>query len=187
MNIVKKSPTLKGTRVTLRNIIPEIDNKAFFTIFQEPHIHLWTGNNIPENEGETYELLKKYRDLEGLISWAIISNNSNELIGTYWIAPVEVNGNMIITAEDQRIGKSFWRKGYTKEARKLIYDFAFFELGVNEIHAQAWEDNTNSCLSMENAGFTLFKTELKVFPKRNEELTENHYVLTKQDWIKKFI
>jgi len=184
MKRFQESPTLKGKKVTLRNIKPDIDNQQFYKIFLEPDMHLWTGNKIPKDEFETYQILCKYRDLDGVIAWSIISNDTQDFIGTYWIAPNYYEGKKIVT-EAQRIGKNYWRKGYTKDARKLIYDFVFFELDIEEVHAGAWKDNVNSCKSMENIGFKLFTSERKVFQKRNEELIENHYILTKQNWIMK--
>jgi hypothetical protein len=59
MKNFQESPTLKGKRVTLRNINPDIDNQQFYKIFLEPDMHLWTGNNIPKDEFETY------RDVQG--------------------------------------------------------------------------------------------------------------------------
>lgn len=179
----KDAPILKGKSITLRNIKPEIDNLSFYKMFLDPDMHLWTGNVIPNNELETFELLCRYRDLDGLISWSIIKTNTQEFIGTYWIAPYELEGKWIITAEAQRIGKQYWRGGYTKEARNLIYEFAFFKLDMEEIHGIAWKNNINSCKSMESMGFELFKSDKKLFSKRNQELIENHYILTKKKWI----
>lgn len=184
MKSLQESPKLQGNRVTLRNINPEIDNQQFYKIFLEPDMHLWTGNKIPKDEFETYEILCKYRDLDEIIAWSIINNDTQDFIGTYWIAPNRYEGKRVVT-EAQRIGKKYWRKGYTKESRKLIYDFVFFELDIEEVHAWAWKDNINSCRSMENIGFKLFNSERKLFPKLDEELIENHYILTKQNWIKK--
>jgi hypothetical protein len=184
MKNFQESPTLKGKRVTLRNINPDIDNQQFYKIFLEPDMHLWTGNNIPKNEFETYQILCRYRDLVEVIAWSIINNDTQEFIGTYWIAPTHYEGKRIVT-EAQRIGKNYWRKGYTKDARKLIYDFVFFELDIEEVHAGAWRENVNSCESMKNIGFELYNTERKLFPKLNEELIENHYILTKHNWIMK--
>lgn len=182
-NHLKNAPILKGTRLTLRNINPELDNPPFYQMFLEPEMHLWTGNYVPKNKLETFDLLCKYRDLDGLISWSITTTDRQEFIGTYWIAPVELEGKIIVTAEAQRIGKRYWRSGYTKEARQLIYDFAFFELDIEEIHAGAWKENINSCKSMEDIGFELFKSDKKLFPKRNEEFIQNHYILTKNKWM----
>jgi [ribosomal protein S5]-alanine N-acetyltransferase len=184
MKSFQESPTLIGKRVTLRNINPDIDNQQFYKIFLEPDMHLWTGNKLPKDEFETYQILSKYRDLDEVIAWSIISNETQNFIGTYWIAPNQFEGRRIVT-EAQRIGKNCWRKGYTRDARKLIYDFVFFELDIDEVHAGAWKDNVNSSKSMENIGFKLFKSERKLFVKRNEELIENHYILTKQNWIMK--
>jgi [ribosomal protein S5]-alanine N-acetyltransferase len=63
--------------------------------------------------------------------------------------------------------------------------WCFFELEIEEVHARAWKDNINSCKSMENIGYKLFDSKSKLFPKINEELIENHYILTKQNWIVK--
>ena len=71
---------------------------------------------------------------------------------------------------------------YTKEARKLVYDFAFNQLGVDEIHAQAWEKNENSCKSMERVGFKLVRQEERLFEKYGRFFQENHYCLTKETW-----
>ncbi|MBO8155845.1 MAG: GNAT family N-acetyltransferase [Bacillaceae bacterium] len=80
-----------------------------------------------KNVDEAKELLKNYRDNEDIISWSIYNIETGEFVGTYWIAPAETNGEMIIISEAQRIGKKFWRKGFTREARQLVYRFAFEE------------------------------------------------------------
>jgi hypothetical protein len=78
MNYFKEAPTLHGRRITLRNINPELDNPPFYKMFLEPDMNVWTGNNVPNNELETFELLCRYRDLDGLIAWAIIQNDTND-------------------------------------------------------------------------------------------------------------
>ncbi|OYD56325.1 hypothetical protein CGZ90_18365 [Fictibacillus aquaticus] len=181
---MKESPTLAGDKVTLRKIDPEKDKRDFYKMFKEADMHLWTGNKIFKNEEEAHNELKKYRDLEGLIAWALIKNETNQFIGTYWIAPAIIDGKKIISAEAQRIDKTYWRKGYTKEARKLVYDYAFHVLEVDEIYAQAWENNRNSCLSMEKAGFVLTDSVEREFSKYGERYIENHYVLKKRLWLK---
>ncbi|WNB91026.1 GNAT family N-acetyltransferase [Bacillus sp. NEB1478] len=178
----KEIPTLTGDIVTLRKIDPERDRAAFYKMFLEPDMHLWTGNRIFQNQTEAYEELRKYRDLDQLMAWAIIKNETQEFIGTYWVAPTVVEGKNIISAEAQRINKSHWRKGYTKASRHLVYEFVFTILEVEEVHAQAWENNINSCRSMEKAGFELIQSIAKPFEKYRETFKENHYVLKKSRW-----
>ncbi|WP_051348611.1 GNAT family N-acetyltransferase [Peribacillus kribbensis] len=78
------------------------------------------------------------------------------------------------------MGKPYWRKGFTQEARWLDYDFAFHQLMVEEIHAQAWEGNLNSCRSIEKSGFVLLESTGKIFPKMGQGHKECHCVLKKQ-------
>lgn len=183
MNYYIEPPTLIGDKIILRKINPEQDNEAFYEIFLDPQMHIWTGNMVPNSKNETYEQLIQYRDLDFLIAWAVIIRATNEFIGTYWVAPEMVDSKKIISTEAQRIGQKYWRKGYTKEARKLVYEFVFTKLEVEEVHAQAWKNNINSCLSMENIGFFLQASEKQYFSKRNEYYYQNHYILRKETWV----
>jgi RimJ/RimL family protein N-acetyltransferase len=85
----------------------------------------------------------------------------------------------------KELGNRIGERATLKEARNLVYDYVFFDLEVEEVHAQAWKGNHNSCYSMENAGFQLIEAIEKVFPKRQEWMSEHHYRLTKEDWEKR--
>nr|WP_242213593.1 GNAT family protein [Bacillus cereus group sp. BfR-BA-01383] len=110
---------------------------------------------------------------------------SKEMIGTYWISMPTVNENkkLIVTSEAQRIARKYWRTGVNREARNLIYNYLFLTLDVDEVHAQALDNNINSCRSMEQIGFKLEKQVKRLFPKYNEMFLENHYVLYKKGWL----
>ncbi len=54
---------------------------------------------------------------------------------------------------------------------------------MDEIRAQAWDNNINSCRSMEQIGFKLENQVKRLFPKYNELFLENHYVLFREDWF----
>lgn len=179
-----KIPILSGERITLRPIDTERDSFDWYEIMKDKQMHLWTGNTVPKDISETKHLLQLYKSHEDLIAWTIKENHSNKMIGTYWISvPCEQNSKKIITAEAQRIGRAYWRKGYTQEARKLVYDYAFLVLDVDEIYAQAWSNNINSCKSMESTGFKLYKTYEKFFSKYNKNFIQHEYVLSKENWI----
>lgn len=176
-------PVLEGERVLLRPLQPEQDGAIWFKAMQEPLMHGWTGNTVPENIEEVVALLESYKTHKELIAWAVVEKPCGQMIGTYWIwIPVLMGGQWVIQAEAQRIARPYWRSGYTGEARRLVYEFAFNHLQADEIHAAAWEDNRNSCLSMEKAGYVLLESYAKLNPKYDQELTENHYVLTKEAW-----
>ncbi|KXI53957.1 acetyltransferase [Bacillus cereus] len=178
-------PILDGATILLRPIDPEKDYKQWYEIMKDPVMHHWTGNTVPANADEIKKLLQKYKDLEDIISWSVILKNSGEMIGTYWIAvPKEDETNrLVIASEAQRIAHKFWRKGSTREARTLIYNYVFSTLKVVEVHAQAWDNNINSCRSMEKMGFKLESQIKRLFAKYNNIFIENHYVLYKEDWL----
>lgn len=100
INVKRNPPTLKGKLVTLRPISPENDCIPFYNIMLEPEMHVWTGNTVPKNIDEIKQLLQHYAQFEGVIAWAVVRNDTEEMIGTYWIAvPTNVGGKNIISAE----------------------------------------------------------------------------------------
>ncbi len=116
------------------------------------------------------------------MAWAIVMKQSKEMIGIYWISMPIMNENkkLIVTSEAQRIARKYWRTGVNREARNLIYNYIFLTLDVDEVYAQAWDKNINSCRSMEQIGFKLEKQVKRLFLKYNELFLENHYVLLKK-------
>lgn len=180
-------PILEGATILLRPVEPEKDYKQWYKVMEDPEMHQWTGNTVPVNADEIKQLLQKYKELEDMIAWSVILKNSGEMIGTYWITmPTEdENTRLVIASEAQRIARKFWRKGITREARILVYHYVFSILKVDEVHAQAWNNNMNSCRSMEKMGFQLEKQIQRLFTKYNQVFMENHYVLYKKDWLSK--
>lgn len=178
-------PILQGESITLRGINPELDSIVWYEVMKDSQMHQWTGNTVPSNIDETINMLRLYRDHEELSAWSIILKKSEEMIGTYWITkPIYDGKKLIIKDEAQRITRKYWRSGYTKEARSLVYNFVFNELNADEIHAHAWSNNINSCKSMENAGFNLIDSYERLFEKYNKIYKVNHYVLFKEKWLK---
>ena len=139
----------------------------------------------PKDSNEIKDLLHTYKNLKDIMAWAIVMKQSKEMIGTYWISMPIMNENkkLIVTSEAQRIARKYWRTGVNREARNLIYNYIFLTLDVDEVHAQAWDNNINSCRSMEQIGFKLEKQVKRLFLKYNELFLENHYVLLKKDWL----
>ena len=177
-------PILTGDNVILREIKTKIDSIIWYEVMKDSQMHTWTGNSVPSNISEIIELLTLYKNHEELIAWSVIDKKNEKMIGTYWITkPILDRGKLIIHDEAQRIARNYWRSGYTKEARKLVYNFAFNELNVDEIHAHAFSENINSCKSMENIGFKLINSYERLFQKYNKIFKVNHYVLLKDKWL----
>lgn len=149
---------------------------------QEPDMHRWTGNRVPDDIDEVRELLAGYNVHPDIMAWCIRDGQSGSMIGTYWLAVPYTSEGKRISVEAQRIAKPFWRTGRTIAARRLVHGYAFEDLAVEEIHASAWEQNVNSCRSMERAGFALVDVTPRFNPEYGKELNERHYVLTRDRW-----
>jgi RimJ/RimL family protein N-acetyltransferase len=179
-------PEMHSERILLREIISDGDSEEWFNIMKDPDMHLWTGNTVPESKEDIRVLLQNYKENENIIAWAVIDKKTNQIIGTYWIwVPLVKDNVRLIQTEAQRISKLYWRRGYTTEARKLVYNYAFQQLEVDEIHAGAWANNVSSCKSMEAYGFILLEVEKRLFKKYSKEYDENHYVLYRKVWENK--
>lgn len=177
---------LENEFVSLKPIDAERDSTPLYQIYLDKNMHLYTGNSVPKSKEEIYSLINNYENNEDIWAWAVYDKKTNEFIGTYWIAiPTLINGSNIITAEAQRIGTKYWRKGYTKAARRLLYDYCFNTLNVDAIYAQAWMDNKNSCISMEIAGFMCYEQVTRYYDKYKKDMLENHYILMKEVWRSK--
>lgn len=182
----KETPLLEGKDIILRPIDPEKDYKQWYKVMKDPEMHKWTGNTVPKNPEETKEMLQHYKELDHIIAWSMILKSTQEMIGTYWLAvPTTTEEGVVVTGDAQRIARKYWRTGITSQVRKLTYDYAFSRLRVDEIHASAWKDNTNSCRSMEKAGFVLLKQRERLFSKYEKVMIENIYTLRKKDWFNK--
>ena len=149
---------------------------------QEPDMHVWTGNRVPDDIDEVRELLAGYNTHPEIIAWCIRDGLSGAMVGTYWLAVPYTSQGKRISVDAQRIAKPFWRTGRTMAARRLVYRYAFENLAVEEIHASAWDHNVNSCRSMERAGYELVEVAARFNPKYGKELNERHYVLTRERW-----
>ncbi len=176
--------SLEGQLVTLRPIDVERDSPEWFEAMQEHEMHLWTGNNIPIDVDEVRDVvLATYANRSEIFAWCIKEYKTDTMVGIYWIGiPFMSDEHRLVTFDAQRIAKPFWRKGYTKEARSLVYQYAFTDLGVEEIRASAWELNANSCLSMESAGFELVRSYPRFNSKYDSELIEREYRLLREKW-----
>src|SRR6056297_1834851 len=182
----KNEPTFFSRKVLLRELDADKDTPQLYIIIKKPEIHEWLGTEIPKNVNEVRQSIEKYCKSSDLYSWAIVDINTRKTIGFYylWNPVQQIDGTMIIPAESQRLAKHCWRKGYMKEARKLIYNFAFNELKVEEIHAQVWKNNVNSIKSMEYCGFQKYKEVEKRILKYEKKYVECHYRLKKEFFLK---
>lgn len=176
-------PVLVGEKVRLRPLDYEKDYIAWYEVSQDEKMHLWVGNTVPETLEEVKELINvvypKY-----FIIWIIEDIKTTQVIGMMRISYPEKSEKGITAGDSQRLHSDYWRKGYMKEARELIYNYVFNVLKVDILYADVWEGNINSSKSLEHVGYKHFDTEEEYF-KKYDRLQSKLYYQLKPDWWNK--
>ena len=172
--------TLSNHCLTLCAIDVERDAPEWYIAMQEPDMHVWKGNRVPDDIDEVRELLLGYNSHPDIMVWCVRDGQSGSIVGTYWLAvPFTSEGNRI-SVDAQRMAKPLWRTGRTRVARRLVYRYAFEDLAIDAINASAWEGNVNSCQSMEATEFELVEVTSRFNAKCGQKL--NELTLTREQW-----
>ncbi len=179
-----KIPVLVGEKVRLRSFNSENDYNAWYQVSQDKKMHLWVGNTVPETLEEVKELIDIYLEAFFII-WMIEDIKTNQVIGMMRISHLERSEEGIKAGDSQRLHSNYWRKGYMKEARRLVYNYVFNELKVDILFADVWEGNTNSRKSLEYVGYKHFDTKQEYFKKYDRIQNKLYYNLNKSDWWSK--
>jgi RimJ/RimL family protein N-acetyltransferase len=151
-------PTLKGSLVELRPLLPE-DFDALFAAARDPL--LWQQH--PEPDRYKREVFEKFfnKAIESKGAFAIVDLKTQRIIGTsrYY--------NYSRERREVAIGytfveRAFWGGGYNPEAKELMLNHAF--RFVDRVYFEVGEANFRSRKAMENIGAKLVgRTELPLW------------------------
>lgn len=171
-------PILEGNKVMLRPIQKQ-DIKSWVELAKDEKMHKWVifPNTYEEIEAIFFELYPKI-----FLTWMIIEKKTSEVIGMMRISHPDYENGLKVAGDSQRLHSNYWRRGYMKESRFLVYNYVFNELDVDVLYADAWKDNINSCKSLESVGYQLIDTKLEHFKKQDKMFNKNYYKLTKEVW-----
>ena len=167
--------------MTLRPPEPIADAADYYEMNLDPEMHEWTGNCILESVAEAQSELQRFAGMDDISTWMILDNPTGRVVGRFFLC-LENRDGVRVVGEGNRIAKAFWRKGHNREARALLFQYAFGELQADRIETAAWEGNVNSLKSIESYGFRPDRDERKWNEKHSKTLTMRHYALTKEQW-----
>jgi len=178
-------PDLNGNLVLLRQLNIERDLIGYFNVSLDEKIHTWTGNSVPKDMYEIRELLSIY--INQMYVWTIFNKQNFEIIGIMRLSYPEVINGQITSGDSQRLHSSYWRLGYMKEARKLVYEFAYSNLKIKTLIADVWEGNINSLESLKSVGYKNFDKEEEYFNKQNKRIVKYYLKLNLKEWYKEYL
>ncbi|MDM8128666.1 GNAT family protein [Paraclostridium benzoelyticum] len=115
----------------------------------------------------------------------IILRYTQELIGIIRLGKPNQDKGLIVSGESQILHSNYWRKGHMKEVKKLLYNYAFDNLGIDILYADVWEGNTNSIKSLEASGYKLIEVQTDIFNKTGQIKEKYIYSFEKEDYLKR--
>ena len=107
---------------------------------------------LPEVEKLVREYISKYNNPD-FYRWAIIEKDSGECIGQIAFCRVYPDCN---TAEiEYCIGKSFWGRGYAREALQAVINYTFSQTDFTKLEAYHRIENTKSGRVLEKSAMEI--------------------------------
>jgi RimJ/RimL family protein N-acetyltransferase len=146
---------------------------------EEVFQYLLVGTSIVSYESEKEILLRLSKEHV----YGIIENENNTLIGN--VGLVSVN-HIHKTAEvGIFIGrKEYWGKGYGTEALKLLIDYSFRILGIENIMLKVFDYNVRAKKCYEKVGFKVIGERRKAHYYNNERHNDIYMDIIKEDFYK---
>ncbi len=104
---------------------------AYEGAFNDKEVQDWLDNQ-----------LRRYRE-DGFGLWAVILKQTGEMIGQCGLTMQDYNGEKVLEV-GYLFQKKFWHQGYASEAAIACKQYAFDELGANEVFSIIRDTNTAS-------------------------------------------
>lgn len=146
-------PTLAGEGIALRALV-EADVPALFDVFGDPEVMRYWSRAPFASADVAAEFLREIQDgfrTKRLFQWGITGPAGDTVVGTCTLFHVD--------REHRRcdvgfaLGRRFWGRGIASKALSLLLRFAFEELGVHRVEADADPRNERSLRLLERLGF----------------------------------
>ena len=148
-------PELSTERLQLRQLNFD-DKKAIFRLRSNREVNEFLDRETPKNlnqaEGFIQTCLDGFEN-ESQILWALVSQTSNQLIGTVALNNIDTENKFSTIAGE--INPDYQDEGYMSEAMKVVLDFAIMSLNLTTIEASIHHNNTAATALLEKFLFSL--------------------------------
>lgn len=150
---------LKGERVYLRALTKADATPVYASWLNDGDINKFLATKsatIPELE----EYINKKNSQSDALFFGIFLNSNDQHIGTVKLEPIDIVNKKATIAI--MIGdKVSWGKGFAKEAMRVLIDYAFRALKIEEINLGVLLQNENAIKVYKKLGFKEVRRELQ--------------------------
>lgn len=170
---------IETERLVLRELT-EADFEAAREILGDARVmYAWEhGFSDAETRAWIAENIARYRR-DGFSYLAAVERAGGALAG--FIGP------LVETVDGERrmgvgyiLGKNFWGRGYATEGAAACVDYAFDQLGADEVIAEIRPENSASRRVAERLGMTARESFVKIY--KGKEMPHLIYTVTKDEW-----
>ncbi|MFT4576078.1 MAG: ribosomal-protein-alanine N-acetyltransferase [Polaribacter sp.] len=162
-------PELSTERLVLRQLTFD-DKKAIFRLRSNKEINEFiqreTLKNLNQAEGFIQTCLDEF-EKENRVFWAMVLEDSNQLIGTIVLHKVDLENNYAEIGFE--MNPDYQDEGYMSEAMSTILDFGTTAMNLKTIEAYTHQNNTASIALLEKYLFVLQ-------PERKDEAVEDNRI-----------
>lgn len=146
---------LETERLILRETVVE-DAPDLYEMDADPEVQQYTGDVLPTSVEDIFERISNYADYKkyGFGRWTTVLKDTNEIIGWCGLKYMDDINEVDL---GYRWKPKHWGKGYATEASLACLEYGFNELKLDQIVAQAMEENIASIRVMEKIGMTYWK------------------------------
>jgi RimJ/RimL family protein N-acetyltransferase len=144
---------LETERLILRPMEPG-DAEELHAVHADPSTFEYIGSPPPASIEETEARIQRIRArLEDAVSgpWAVVEKASGRLIGDAGLQILEDGPEVEL---GYKLGPEYRGRGFATEAGRACLAYGFETLGLDQIVAVAWPENTASWRVMEKLGMT---------------------------------
>ena len=176
-------PFLIGPRIQLR-AMEETDAEAFLPWVNAPEMRAFLLVRFPrslKSEREWIAAMTAEKEPPANIAWAIELVSDNRLIGAIGMHRIEWPRRRAMTGIFL-FPESMRGKGYGTEAKNLVIDYAFAELGLRSLWTTVFEHNQASIHAIEKQGYRRGGVMRKTILVNGVWRDEIYYDLLREEW-----
>ena len=158
---MKKNIKIEDKRIYLKTLTEENASEKYCSWINDPSVHEYL-----ESKKKTVEELKqyiklRYNDPNCLFLGIFLKSNSSH-IGNIKLEPIDFK-NKEATLGILIGDKKFWNQGFATEALKLVVDYAFKELKLDEVNLGVYKENIGAIKVYKKTGFKIYDEDEKVY------------------------